>query len=36
MDVPLVGVATFQDGKLSRWEDFRESRAEALKAVGLE
>lgn len=34
-DVPVAGVATYREGKLSRWEDFRERRA-ALKAVGLE
>src|SRR6476659_8497243 len=34
-DVPFAGVATFRDGKASRWEEFRE-RDLALKAVGLE
>src|SRR6266576_2405961 len=33
-DVPLAGIATYRDGKLSRWEDFRERRA-ALEAAGL-
>jgi ketosteroid isomerase-like protein len=34
-DVPVAGIATYREGKLSRWEDFRERRA-ALKAAGLE
>ena len=34
-DIPAAGIATYRDGKLSRWEDFRE-RHLALKAVGLE
>jgi ketosteroid isomerase-like protein len=33
-DFPVAGIATFRDGKLSRWEDFRDRRL-ALKAVGL-
>jgi ketosteroid isomerase-like protein len=33
-DVPMAGIATYREGKLRRWEDFRERRA-ALKAVGL-
>ena len=33
-DVPVAGIATYREGKLSRWEDFRERRL-ALKAVGL-
>ena len=33
--VPSAGIAAFREGKLSRWEDFRERNA-ALKAVGLE
>jgi uncharacterized protein len=33
-DIPTAGVATFEDGKMTRWEDFRE-RALALEAVGL-
>jgi ketosteroid isomerase-like protein len=33
-DVPVAGIATYREGKLSRWEDFRERRA-ALKAAGL-
>jgi ketosteroid isomerase-like protein len=33
-DIPMAGIATYRDGKLSRWEDFRERRA-ALEAVGL-
>ena len=34
-DVPVAGIATYREGKLSRWEDYRERRA-ALKAAGLE
>jgi ketosteroid isomerase-like protein len=34
-DLPFAGVTTFREGRVSRWEDFRE-RALALKAVGLE
>ena len=33
-DIPTAGVATFQDGKMTRWEDFRERRL-ALDSVGL-
>jgi ketosteroid isomerase-like protein len=33
-DVPMAGVATYREGKLCRWEDFRERRT-ALEAVGL-
>ena len=33
-DVPSARIATYRDGKASRWEDFREGRA-ALKAAGL-
>src|SRR6478736_6610886 len=33
-DIPAAGIATYRDGKLSRWEDFREPRA-ALEAAGL-
>jgi len=33
-DIPAAGIATYRDGKLTRWEDFRERRL-ALKAVGL-
>ena len=33
-DTPFAGVTTFRDGKVSRWEDFRERRR-ALEAVGL-
>jgi ketosteroid isomerase-like protein len=33
-DVPVAGIATYREGKLSRWEDYRERRA-ALEAVGL-
>jgi len=33
-DIPAAGIATYREGKLSRWEDFRERR-EALKAAGL-
>ena len=35
VDVPMVGVFEFRDGKIVRWEDFG-SKEEALKAVGLE
>ena len=34
MDIPVAGIATYREGKLSRWEDFRERR-EALEAAGL-
>lgn len=34
MDIPAAAVATFEDGKMTRWEDFRE-RALALEAVGM-
>jgi ketosteroid isomerase-like protein len=34
-DIPAAGIATFRDGKLSRWEDFRDRRP-ALEAAGLE
>ena len=33
-DVPVAGIATFREGKLVRWEDFRERRL-ALEAAGL-
>jgi hypothetical protein len=33
-DIPVAGVATYRDGKLTRWEDFRE-RDRALEAAGL-
>jgi len=33
-DIPAAGIATYREGKLTRWEDFRERRL-ALKAVGL-
>ena len=33
-DIPVAGIANYREGKLSRWEDFREPRA-ALKAAGL-
>ena len=33
-DVPVAGIATYREGKLSRWEDFRERRL-ALKAAAL-
>ena len=35
MDIPAAGIATFRDGKLSRWDFFRE-RCAALKAAGVE
>jgi len=31
---PVAGIATYRDGKLVRWEDFRERRL-ALEAAGL-
>jgi len=34
-DIPVAGIATYREGKLSKWEDFRERRA-ALEAAGLE
>ncbi len=34
IEIPAAAVATFEDGKMTRWEDFRE-RALALEAVGL-
>ena len=34
MNIPYAGVTTFRDGKVSRWEDFRDRRL-ALEAVGL-
>jgi len=34
MDVPVAGIATYREGKLCRWEDFRERRA-AFEAAGL-
>ena len=33
-DIPMAGVATYRDGKLTKWEDFRE-RGRVLEAVGL-
>jgi ketosteroid isomerase-like protein len=33
-DFPVAGIATYSDGKLVRWEDFRERRL-ALEAAGL-
>jgi hypothetical protein len=33
-DFPVAGIATYRDGKLVRWEDFRERRL-ALEAAGL-
>ena len=33
-DIPVAGIGTFQQGKLTRWEDFRD-RHLALEAVGL-
>ena len=33
-DIPTAGVATFRDGKLTRWEDYGDRRL-ALAAVGL-
>jgi ketosteroid isomerase-like protein len=34
MEIPVAGVATFDGGRLRRWEDFRD-RALALEAAGL-
>jgi ketosteroid isomerase-like protein len=34
MDVPMAGIATYREGELSRWEDFRDRHA-ALDAAGL-
>jgi ketosteroid isomerase-like protein len=33
-DIPIAGIFTFKQGKLVRWEDFRD-RDRALEAVGL-
>lgn len=33
-DIPIAGIATYRDGRLIRWEDFRE-RNRALEAAGL-
>jgi hypothetical protein len=33
-DIPTAGIATFEQGKLTRWEDFRDRRL-ALEAAGL-
>jgi ketosteroid isomerase-like protein len=33
-DIPVAGILTFEDGKLTRWEDFRDRRR-ALEAAGL-
>ena len=33
-DYPMAGIAAYRDGKLVRWEDFRE-RERALRAAGL-
>ena len=33
-DISTAGIATFRNGKLSRWEDFRD-RGRALEATGL-
>ena len=33
-DTPIAGVATYREGKLARWEDFRD-RDRALEAAGL-
>ena len=33
-DFPVAGIATYREGKLVKWEDFRERRL-ALEAVGL-
>jgi ketosteroid isomerase-like protein len=33
-DVPFAGVFTIRDGRVSKWEDFRD-RGSALAAVGL-
>jgi len=33
-DIPAAGIATFKEGRMVRWEDFRERRV-ALEAAGL-
>jgi ketosteroid isomerase-like protein len=33
-DIPVAGILTFEDGKVTRWEDFRDPHL-ALKAAGL-
>jgi len=33
-DIPVAGIFTFKQGKLVRWEDFRERRI-AVEAAGL-
>src|SRR5205823_12933016 len=33
-DIPVAGILAFEDGKVTRWEDFRD-RQLALKAAGL-
>jgi ketosteroid isomerase-like protein len=33
-EIPAAGIATFRDGKITRWEDFRE-RERALEAAGV-
>ena len=33
-EIPSAGIATYEDGKLTRWEDFRDRRL-ALEAAGL-
>jgi ketosteroid isomerase-like protein len=33
-DAPIAGIATFRDGRLSRWEDFRDRRR-AFEAAGV-
>jgi ketosteroid isomerase-like protein len=33
-DIPVAGILTFEHGKLTRWEDFRDRRV-ALEAAGL-
>ena len=33
-DIPVAGIFTFEQGKLVRWEDFRD-RDRALEAAGL-
>ncbi len=34
IELPAAGIATYRDGRLTRWEDFRERRL-ALEAAGL-
>jgi ketosteroid isomerase-like protein len=35
MDIPTAGLASFESGRMTRWEDFRERRL-ALRAAGIQ